>query len=303
MRVSQWWRIAASFTIAFVIGSGAATAQPNVEDSPSAKVTLAKQPAPADPCHLAEVTSSPTRPNWDTSASTTQCGVIELDGGWLNQPMGGGVKQTMILSSLRYGLTPKLDLRWGLTNHLTQSGGGTASLKGTGDQWLMARYRFLEQSSRLPALAFLYGVKLPTANPAKGFGTGFADHQFTLIASRDLGRNHFDFNAVGAVVGENGGHDGSAQFGLALTRAVTQKITGMLEGYGGPQPGTPDRFGAAFAGASYTVRPALVLDTAYARTYTAGSPRAQFMFGFTYAMRSPLPPPSKGSAIARLLGR
>jgi hypothetical protein len=180
-----------------------------------------------------------------------------VDGGWLQQTMGAGVKQTMLMSSMRYGLTPKLDLRWGVTNHVTQSGGGTAPLAGTGDQWLMARYRFLEQRPRVPALAFLYGYKVPTANPAKGFGSGFADHQFVFIASRDFGRNHFDFNTVGTVVGGAKGQDGSAQFGLALTRTVTSKLAWVLESYGGPQPGTPDRFGAGFTGASYILRPTL----------------------------------------------
>jgi hypothetical protein len=217
--------------------------------------------------------------------------------------MGAGVSQTMTMSGMRYGLTPKLDLRWGTTNHIAQSGGGTAPLEGIGDQWLMARYRFLEQSARAPALAFLYGYKVPLANPAKGFGSGFADHQFVFIASRDFGKNHFDFNTVGTLVGESNGHDGSAQFGLALTRAVTQKFSWMLESYGGPQPGTPDRIGAAFTGASYTLRPALVLDCAYSRTYTAGTPREQFLFGFTYAMRPFFPTVSRGRAVARMLGR
>lgn len=266
-------------------------------------VTLAEPEAIPDPCFLADVTSNPTRPNWDTSASTTQCGVIEVDSGWLLQPMGGGVNQTMMLSSMRYGLTPKLDLRWGTTNDMIQRGAGTSPLHGIGDQWLMARYRFMEQSKWVPALAFVYGVKVPTANPSKGFGSGYADHQFTLIASRDLGKNHFDFNAVGTLVGGRRGHDGAAQYGLALTRPATQKLALMLESYGGPQPGTSNRFGAAFAGASYTLRPALVMDAGYSRTYTEGSPRSQAMIGFTYALRRIISPISKNSAMGRLLGR
>jgi hypothetical protein len=302
MRAMRWVPAIFSLTaISLACAGGAQSAE--AENPPSAGVTLAEPAAAPDPCFLPDVTSNPTRPNWDTSASTTQCGVAEVDSGWLQQPMGGGVNQTMMLSSMRYGLTPKLDLRWGTTNFMTQRGGGTVPLKGIGDQWLMARYRFAEQSKWMPALAFLYGVKVPTANPAKGFGSGYVDHQFTLIASRDLGKNHFDFNAVGTVVGEPGGRDGAAQFGLALTRPATEKLSLMLESYGGPQPGTADRFGAALAGASYTVRPTLVVDAGYSRTFTAGSPRGQVMFGFTYAMRSIVSPTSKGSALGRLLGR
>jgi hypothetical protein len=265
-------------------------------------VLAASQEAP-DACLLAEVTANPTRPNWDTSASTTQCGIIETDYGWMSQPMGSGVNQWMLISSMRYGLTPKLDLRWGLTNHINQSGGGTQSLEGVGDQWLNARYRFVEQSKWMPAVAFDYGFKIPMANPAKGFGSGFVDHQFAMIASRDLGKYHFDFNTVGTVVGGKQGHDGAAQFGLALTRSVTPKLSWIAESYGGPQPGTSNRFGAAFAGASYILRQTLVMDIAYSRTYTAGSPRQQFLFGFTFAMRPSFSPLPKGSSFARLLGR
>jgi hypothetical protein len=217
--------------------------------------------------------------------------------------MGAGVQQTQWASSMRYGLTPKLDLRWGLTNHIAQSGGGSSAMEGVGDQWLGARYRFLEQGAELPALALVYAAKIPTANPAKGFGSGFVDNQFIFIASRDLGKNHFDFNVVGTEVGEAGGHDGAAQFGLALTHAVTPKFSWILESYGGPQPGTSDRFGAAFTGVSYTLRPTLVMDSSYSRTYTAGSPREQFSVGFTYALRPGFPPMPGGSRLARMLGR
>jgi hypothetical protein len=265
-------------------------------------VLAATQTAP-DACLNAEVAANPTRPNWDTSASTTQCGVIETDYGWMGQPMGGGVSQWMLQSSMRYGLTPKLDLRWGLTNHIDQSGGGTAALEGVGDQWLNARYRFVEQSKWVPALAFDYGFKIPMANPAKGFGSGFVDHQFTMIASRDLGKYHFDFNTVGTVVGGAQGHDGAAQFGLAMTRPLTAKLSWILESYGGPQPGTSNRFGAAFTGASYIVRQTVVVDGAYARTYTAGSPRQQILVGATFALWPGFSPLPKSSALARLLGR
>jgi hypothetical protein len=269
----------------------------------AAPLILSAPSEPADPCGLAEAAANPTRPAWDYAASTTQCGVLETDYGFLGQPIGGGVTQRMAVSSLRYGLTPKLDLRWGLTNRVFQSGNDTPSLQGVGDQWLGARYRFQEQGRIVPAMALLYAIKIPMANPAKGFGSGFADHQMIFIASRDLGHYHLDFNTVGTVVGEKSGHDGAAQFGLAVTRLVTKKLSAILETYGGPQPGTSDRFGAGFAGATYTLRPALVIDAAYSRTYTAGSPRQQVLFGMTYARRAGFGPMPRSSAFARFLGR
>ena len=238
----------------------------------------------ANPCAFAEVTANPTRPAWDLGASTTQCGILESDFGFLRQPAGAGISQQMVLSSMRYGITPRLDLRWGITNHIWQSGAG-ASLQGSGDQWINARYRFHEQGRWTPALSLDYGVKLPFANPAKGLGSGFVDHQFIFIASRDLGHTHLDFNTVGTLAGGSGGHEGAAQSGLAVTRPLTKNLSAVLESYGGPQPGTTARYGAALAGGMYSLRSWLTLDAAVVRAYTAGSPRQQILFGITYARR------------------
>ncbi len=274
-----------------------------------ATAMVAIRPATADPCLAVDVAANATRPAWDYAASTTQCGVLESDYGFLSQPLGAGVSQRMLVTSLRYGLTPKLDLRWGLTDHIWQSGGSSRAVQGAGDQWLGFRYRLHEQGRVSPAMAVLYAGKAPTANPAKGLGSGVADHEFVFIASRDLGKSHFDFNVAGNIVGvprtpvHGKSHDGAAQFGLALTRPVTKRLSGIFESYGGAQPGTPDRFGAGFAGVTYTLRPQLVLDAAYARTYTAGSPRQQVLFGVTYARRAGFAPLPRNAALARLLGR
>jgi len=270
---------------------------------PAEGIMLAPSLKSADPCTQGEVISSPSRPNWDGGAGTTQCGIIETDFGWLGQPMGRGVRQWMLMSSMRYGLTPRLEVRWGLINHMAQSGGGEPSLVGVGDQCVSAEFRFVEQGRMMPALALSYGVKIPTANPAKGFGTGFTDDQLVFIASRDLGRNHLDFNIAGIVTGEPGGHDGAAQFGLALTRQITRKLSWILESYGGPQPGTTDRYGAGLTGVSFALRPWLVLDGAYVKAFTGGAPRQQILFGFTVASRPTFGPIPRGSRFAHLLGR
>ncbi|HEX4321802.1 MAG TPA: hypothetical protein VHZ52_12900 [Acidobacteriaceae bacterium] len=299
---SLWIAVAAAAETPSLPASSSSSA-PAAAAVPPASLVLARPSEPEDPCRSTAVAAVPTRPTWDFPAATTQCGIVETDYGFLGQPMGGGVNQQVAVTSLRYGLTPKLDLRLALTNRIFQNGGGTASLQGSGDQWLSARYRFHEQGRVTPAMAFVYGAKVPTANPAKGFGTGFVDHQFLFIASRDLGHYHLDFDTIGTLAGGPRGHDGAAQFGLLLTRPLTPKLSAILEGYGGPQPGTPDRFGAGLAGVCFALRPQLVIDGAYSKTYTAGSPRQQFIVGFTYAARAPFSPLPSSSAFARLLGR
>lgn len=155
----------------------------------------------------------------------------------------------------------------------------------------------------MPAIASSYGVKDPAANPAKGFSTGFTDQQLIFLASRDLGRAHFDFNAVGTIAGTPHGTGGAAQFGLALSFAATRKLALVLESVGGPQPCTSDRYGSALTGVSFAFRPRLAFDAAYTRVYTAGAPRAQWTAGFTFAKRAPTAPLPSGSRLARWLGR
>jgi hypothetical protein len=257
----------------------------------------------AAPVVREETAASPSRPTWTGGASTSDQGELQTDFGLQWQSMGMGVGQMVLPSSVRYGVTSRLELRWGLPAHMTQSGGGTAPLEGVSDQNLSALYRFHEQGSRMPALAFDYGVKIPSANPAKGFGTGYTDHQLVFVASRDLGRAHLDFNLVGTVAGEPYGHDGAAQCGLALSLAVTSRFTWVLDSYGGPQPGTADRYGAALSGGTWALRPWLVVDAAYTRAYTAGAPRQQFTVGITHAMKPGFGSAFKSARVARLLGR
>jgi len=321
MRIRQWRRglagaalLACSWGIAAIgaehEASGPKAASNAIPFQPFEEAALGgagfvqvPQRQPNDPCSQADVVASPSRPYWDGGAATTQCGILESDFGWLGQPMGGGLRQQMLVSSVRYGLTPRMDLRWGLIDHISQSGGGYAPLAGAGDQSIAVTYRFFEQARWMPAMAFSYGIKIPFANPAKGFGSGFIDHQLVLIASRDVGRIHLDFDIVGTLTGEAAGHDGAPQFGLALTRQMSTKLACILESYGGPQPGTADRYGAALTGASYSLRPWLVLDGAYVKAYTAGSPRQQLLLGFTYSMRPGFGSIPAGSRLARLFGR
>ena len=255
-----------------------------------------------NPCTSPEIQPNSASPTWDTPAETTPCGALETDNLVIAQPLGDGIHQEMIVSTAKYGLTPHLEIRWGLPGHLMQSGGGTRRLNGTTDQWLGVCYRFRDQGRWMPDLALDYAIKIPTANPAKGFGTGYVDHNLTFIASRDLGQTHIDFNAVGTIAGGSRGEDGSPQFGMALTRPVNSRLLWTLEAYGGPQPGTSDRYGAVLAGGAWNLRPWFTLNSAYVQVYTAGSPRRQYLFGVIYTMRPAFAPPGS-SRLGRFLRR
>jgi hypothetical protein len=256
----------------------------------------------ADACTEPGIQPNSTAPMWDSPAATTQCGALETDNLMTLQPMTGGLHQEAMQTTARYGMTPRLEVRWGLPGHIFQSGGASLPLNGTTDQWLGACFRFHDQGRWMPDMALDYAIKLPTANPAKGFGTGYTDHLVTFIASRDLGRTHVDFNGVTTIAGSAQGRDAAAQFGMALTRPITTRLLGTVEAYGGPQPGTTDRYGAVLAGGAWSIHPWLSLNGGYARAYTAGAPRQQYLIGFVYTMRPGLVPP-RDSRLARMLGR
>ena len=238
------------------------------------------------PCSTPDVEAAPSRPTWTGGAATTQCGVLESDFGWAQLAMSDASQQITFLTSIRYGVTPRFDIRWGLPGKVMQRGGGYKRSSGITDQSFSGMFRFHEQGRKMPAMALGYGVKIPSANPAKGFGTGWVDHQLTFVASRDLLRAHLDFNFAGILAGGQGGHDSAMQMGLALAMPLSRKWTGILDSYGGSQPGTEDRFGAELIGITWNARPWLVFDAAYALSYTASSPRRQLAFGMTYSRRA-----------------
>ena len=256
----------------------------------------------SDGCSATEIEPNSMSPTWDTQAGTTPCGALETDNLLVRQPLGSGVWQETMTTTLKYGLAPRLEVRWVPPGRVSQAGEGTSRLAGTTDQWLGALYRFHDQGRRAPDLAFDYAFKIPTSNPAKGFGSGYADHQLTFIASRDLGPNHLDLNVVGTIAGAAAGSDGAAQFGMAVTRSFSARLMGTIEAFGGPQPGTSDRYGAVLAGGAWGIRPWLALNGGMICAYTAGSPRQQYLIGFIYSMR-PGFPTLKESRLMRVFGR
>ena len=259
-------------------------------------------PAQTDPCATPEIQPNSMSPTWNRQAGTVQCGALETDNLTILQPMGEGVSQWIVGTTTKYGVTPRLELRWGLPGRMYQGGNGSSPMAGTTDQWLGVLFRFRDQQRWIPDLALDYAFKIPSGNPAKGFGSGYGDHLLTFIASRDLGPNHIDFNAVETIAGGPAGHDGAAQFGVGFSRTLAHHIMATIEAFGGPQPATHDRYGALFAGGSWGFRPRLAFNGGTIRSYTGGSPRAQYMFGFIYTVRPGLTPP-RGSRLSHLLGR
>ena len=248
-------------------------------------LALAPQSLPhPDPCADAEIQANSMSPTWNIQAATVQCGALETDNLAILQPMGGGVTQWTLATTAKYGLSPRLQLRWGMPGRISQHAAGTRPVTGTTDQAIGLLVHFRDQRAWLPALAIDYGIKIPTANPSKAFGSGFVDHVWTAVASRDRGPYHVDFNVAATLAGAPHRHDPALQSGLGLSRTFPHSLMGTVEVFGGSQAGIDDRLGAVLVGGSWGIRPWLALNGATIRSYTAGSPRQQVMAGFIYTM-------------------
>lgn len=290
MRKGQLIVILAALLSATRYGGAESPAVNNTEsgDPGASSVAVTEPPQKSlstDPCTDPELQPNTMPPTWNIQALGVQCGALETDNLAVLEPMGNGVTQWTLGTMAKYGLTPRVQLRWGLPGRISQHGSGTRPVIGITDQAVGLLYHFRNAGGWMPDLSLDYGLKIPSANPSKAFGSGYADHVGTLVASRDLGSNHVDFNVAGTVAGGPRAFDPAIQVGLGYTRTFAHNLMGTVEVFGGSQPGTGDRLGAVSMAGAWGIRPWLALNGGCFQSYTAGSPRSQLMLGFIYTMR------------------
>jgi hypothetical protein len=221
-----------------------------------------------------ELTAVPNRPTVSTPAQPVQPGVLETEWG-----VDAAASQQDINGLLKFGVSKNFELR--VTNNPLLADSGT---HGVGDTGVGFKYRFTQGSGHRPSIAFMYMAKLPTAGDV--LGSGELDHAFTFLASKDLGKHHFDFNAVVNLLGRPpGGFDRAYQNELAWSHPVRGKwgTTVELSGVTSPNVFIPAS-AQILASAIYTVRPRLVLDCGMAARITDDIPHATFIAGFTYSI-------------------
>lgn len=131
-----------------------------------------------------------------------------------------------------------------------------------------------------------YAVKIPSASTDAGLGSGYVDHEFTFLASKDLVTFHFDFNASQFLIGRSlGGFDQNRQFNLAFSHVIYGKLEFNGEIYGSTELNeTQPGFGSSLWALGYTVRPRLVIDGGFEAGLTAGGPREHAFGGATYSI-------------------
>src|SRR5438874_12448829 len=168
-------------------------------------------------CYADSIAANPNRPTVANPADITQYGVLELEYGWDRQWPEEGRQQASVGGLLKFGMLCDVELRWNTTSFLSQTD-ASGTHRSFGDNWLGPQIRVYRQTKRVPTLAFGYAVKIPSASTEDGLGTGHMDHAFTLLASKDIARFHFDFNVTQFLVGRpnTSGFDKNQQLNLGF---------------------------------------------------------------------------------------
>lgn len=184
---------------------------------------LRAQEAPPAPGAAASATQLPANDDVADGTDTTDVGLLQIEiGGVFTRTdastRGGGTPLT-----LRYGAFSWLELSAGSDGVLTQRAPDTGATRGLGNTLLGARVRLFAARGGLPILSVLPTVILPTANAARGLGSGDADATLAVISGRDLPHgSHVDVTyGAGAIGTGDGGHFAQQAAALSGSLGVT----------------------------------------------------------------------------------
>jgi len=232
------------------------------------------------------IVANPNRPTVANPADITQYGVLEIEYGWDRGWLGAGGRQSDLVGLLKFGLLCDVELRWNTTS-LIALNDQNGDRHGFGDNWFGPQVRFYRQTTHIPSLAFSYAVKVPTASTSKGLGSGRIDHQFTILASKDLLGTHFDLNASSFLIGRDNstGFDKNFQFNLAFSHPLRGKLALTGEFYGNTKLKSDTiGFVSMLWALTYAISPRLVIDGGIDTGLTPGTPQKRMFAGLTYSI-------------------
>jgi hypothetical protein len=242
-------------------------------------------------CYADSLAANPNRPTVANPADITQYGVLELEYGWDQFWPGVGVQQASSGGLLKFGLLCDVELRWNTTSFLSQSD-ASGKHRSFGDNWLGPQVRVYRQTKRVPSLAFGYAIKIPSASTEDALGSGQVDHSFTMLASKDIAKFHFDFNLTQFLIGRPGpsGFDKNQQLNLAFSHGIHGgfQFTGEFYGDTALNRSAPG-FASSLLALTYTVIPRLVIDGGFEAGLTSGGPHRHAFAGATWAIANLYP--------------
>jgi Putative MetA-pathway of phenol degradation len=175
----------------------------------------------------------PDRPDVTNGTHIVDTGLLQIEvGGLISNPQRGQRAWGSPITA-RLGVAEWLELRVGTDGVVGQTD-QNVSVVGFGNVQLGAKLRLWSDPGGLPVLSVLPQVNLPTADAARGLGSGLADYTIALLTGTDLGRHaHVDANyGIGAI----GSGDADTHFvqhlvSVSASYALTDNWNPYAEGF------------------------------------------------------------------------
>jgi hypothetical protein len=166
-----------------------------------------------------------------------------------------GDSQQFLNSQLGYGINDKLEISLLLTALNSVRAAGTPRVSGIGDSGAWIKWRFQDETDRIPSIAVVYQPKFPSASKGLGLGSGSLDHNLWVDAAKTFGRFYTTISG-GVTIPGTFALQRSALYGFGVQYQSTSKLffQGEVYGYERPGPGMSQEF-AWNIGMSYNFLP------------------------------------------------
>ena len=147
----------------------------------------------------------PDRPDVTNGTHIVDIGLLQIEIGGVYTHAGARQRAFGSPLTARVGVTDWLEARVGTDGLVTQTDGVTREF-GVGNTQFGAKPRLWADPGGVPVLSILPAINLPTADAAKGFGSGDRDYTVSVLTGSDIGRHwHVDVNyGLGRIGAGNG---------------------------------------------------------------------------------------------------
>ncbi len=215
----------------------------------------------------------------------------------LQRSLYPGKRQNTANFKLNYGLTKRieLDIDAPLLTIFNARTSPLGNPTGIGDTEFGVKYRFHDEreESRIPAMAVIFYVEVPTGNRKKQLGSGVTDYWLYGVAQRSLTKRTkvrlnagvlFAGNTSTGLIGIRTTKGQVYTGNASLVRNFTRKLKLGVELFGAVTDNfrlSKGQLEAQFGG-NYALRKNLSLDFGIIGGHFSASPRAGLLLGFSY---------------------
>lgn len=210
--------------------------------------------------------------------------VFQIESG-LGFATSGSTEHWDVPVALTYGVLSNFAIGVGCggqyeTSDADQTSGIGREISDVKDLTLGGKFRFVDESKNLPALAAAGTIKFALSDSDDGLGTGFNDYDLTLLATKHLGKTAFDAN-VGFTYRAGDSTANELHFGVAVRQPLNDRLTVVGEIFA-VQPLSGDDISAAVAaGLQFKAWDNFVIDGAIGAGLTDVAPDFFARIGFT----------------------